>query len=85
MFEELERLISFMESIYEEITNIWTNDKMYLKINMKSMVVKKLSEDNEEKENIMRYRQFLNDRALRLTMSFESLKLSCVVDTRIKS
>lgn len=85
MFEELERLISFMESIYEEITNIWTNDKMYLKINMKSMVVKKLSEDNEEKENIMRYRQFLNDRALGLTMSFESLKLSCVVDTRIKA
>lgn len=33
----------------------------------------------------MRYRQFLNDRALKLTMSFESLKLSCVVDTRIKA
>lgn len=85
MFEELNKIIEYIEKVYSEVLDEWIKKENYLKINMKRTLVRDLNKDSKEKAYILSYRQFLNDRSVDLTFKFKNINLKSDVDSRVKT
>lgn len=85
MFESLEKLIYILEEEYTYITTKW---KKYNKnqINLKKKLVKDVVSDNNIKEKIFEYRNFINDNIIDFTIKLQEEKFEdCRINTRVKA
>lgn len=71
MIEDLEKLINFIQSEYNNITDKWENSINYKKINLKSNLVCDLIDNKENFNNIIQYRDFINENIIQLIMDFK--------------
>ena len=71
MIEDLEKLINFIQSEYNNITDKWENSINYKKINLKSNLVCDLIDNKENFNSIIQYRDFINENIIQLIMDFK--------------
>ena len=71
MFEELERLINFIQKEYIEFNEKWQKSNYYYKFNLKNNLVCDLLNDEMMLETIFNYREFINENNIQLVMDFK--------------
>lgn len=71
MLEELENLISFIQSEYIQFNKNWQNSNYYAKINLKNNLIVNLSENEEMLNTVFSYREFINENNIQLLMDFK--------------
>lgn len=71
MFEELEKLIDFIQSEYIEFNKKWKESNYYSKINLRNNLVCDLLDNELILEAIFNYREFINESNIQLIMDFK--------------
>ena len=71
MIEDLDKLISFIQTEYIELTEKWEQSVYYSKINLKSNVVCDVLENKIILDAIVNYREFINENNIQLVMDFK--------------
>jgi len=71
MFEELDRLINFIQKEYIEFNEKWKQSDYYYKFNLKSNLVCDLLNNEMMLETIFNYREFINENNIQLLMDFK--------------
>ena len=85
MFEELNKLILFLQSRYENITKQWKESNQYIKINLKKNLVKDIKEKDEIFNYILNYRNYLNKYNIENKLYNKNFKFKNIINTRVKS
>ena len=71
MLDELESLISFIQTEYIQFNKSWQNSNYYTKINLKNNLIVDLSENEEMLNTVFSYREFINENNIQLLMDFK--------------
>lgn len=71
MFEELDRLINFIQKEYIEFNEKWKKSDYYYKFNLKNNWVCDLLNNEMMLETIFNYREFINENNIQLVMDFK--------------
>lgn len=71
MFEELDRLINFIQKEYIEFNEKWQKSNYYYKFNLKNNLVCDLLNNEMMLETIFNYREFINENNIPLLMDFK--------------
>ena len=71
MFEELNRLINFIQKEYIEFNEKWKQSDYYYKFNLKNNLVCDLLNNEMMLETIFNYREFINENNIQLLMDFK--------------
>ena len=71
MFEELDRLINFIQKEYIEFNEKWQKSNYYYKFNLKNNLVCDLLNNEMMLETIFNYREFINENNIQLLMDFK--------------
>lgn len=71
MFEELDRLINFIQKEYIEFNEKWQKSNYYYKFNLKNNLVCDLLNNEMILETIFNYREFINENNIQLVMDFK--------------
>lgn len=71
MFEELDRLINFIQKEYIELNEKWQKSNYYYKFNLKNNLVCDLLSNEKMLETIFNYREFINENNIQLIMDFK--------------
>lgn len=71
MFEELDRLINFIQKEYIEFNEKWQKSNYYYKFNLKNNLVCDLLNNEIMLETIFNYREFINENNIQLLMDFK--------------
>ena len=71
MFEELKRLINFIQVEYIEFNKKWQNSIYYSKINLKDNLVINLVDNEALLSSVFNYREFINENNIQLLMDFK--------------
>ena len=71
MFEELDRLINFIQKEYIEFNEKWQKSNYYYKFNLKNNLVCDLLDNEMILETIFNYREFINENNIQLVMDFK--------------
>ena len=71
MFEELEKLIDFIQIEYIEFNKKWQNSNNYSKINFRNNLVCDLLSNELILDTIFNYREFINESNIQLLMDFK--------------
>ena len=71
MFEELEKLIDFIQIEYIEFNKKWENSNNYSKINLRNNLVCDLLSNELILDTIFNYREFINESNIQLLMDFK--------------
>lgn len=71
MLKELDELINFIQTEYIQLTNKWEQSGYYIKINLKNNQVCNLLGNKTMLDNIVNYREFLNQNNIQLMMDFK--------------
>lgn len=83
VFGELKALIDYIQAVYTNISNEWT-DSGSVKINLKKSLVLEIDMDGSIYKSIMEYIQFLNERSAGITLQLSSV-CGCSVTARVKA
>ncbi len=85
MNENLKRLIQFIQNKHSEISYKWKESENYIKINFSNKEVRDIINNDEILDNVFKYREFLNENNIQLTMNFEKFNINNdKVNTRVK-
>ena len=85
MNENLKRLIQFIQNKHSEISYKWKESENYIKINFSNKEVRDIINNDEILDNVFKYREFLNENNIQLTMDFEKFNINNdKVNTRVK-
>lgn len=71
MFEELDKLINFIQKEYIEFNEEWQKSNYYYKFNLKNNLVCDLLNNEMILETIFNYREFINENNIQLLMDFK--------------
>ena len=71
MLKELENLIKFIQTEYVEFNEKWQKSNYYMKLNLKSNQVCDILENKDMLNNILNYREFINENNIQLLMDFK--------------
>ena len=85
MFDDLDKLIVFIDQEYGKLYKKWKKSSLYVPINQKKNLVKDIKEDNIVLKSILNYRQFVNENHLGFKMSLNKLLLNSEINSRVKS
>lgn len=86
MLEELDKLISFVQTEYMQLTTKWEKSEYYTKINLKTNQVFNLIENKLILDIIVNYREFINQNNIQLLMDFKKFNSkSSTVNIRTKA
>lgn len=85
MLEELELLITTIQKEYQILFDDWKDSYLYKPLNQKDVKVKDIKENNDILRIILNYRLFINEKYLDLAYIFKELKLTSVVNSRVKA
>lgn len=83
VYEDLKLLIDYIQSVYSEISEIWTKQN-YTNINLKKCLVSDIYIDNSIYKNISEYVGFLNEKSTDILLNLTSV-CSSNVTARIKT
>ena len=81
----LKDIIVFIQNKYNEISNEWENSREYISLNMQKYQVKDIYNDEKILTYIFNYRNFINDRAIKITSSIYSLHRNNIIQCRVKA
>ena len=65
MYEELDKLITFIQLKYNNLLNEWKQNDLYIPINLRKNIVKNINENDELLKAILNYRLFINKNNLK--------------------
>ena len=86
MLKELDELINFIQTEYIQLTNKWEQSGYYIKINLKNNQVYDLLENKTMLDNIVNYREFLNQNNIQLMMDFKKFNTdNATINIRTKA
>lgn len=86
MLKELDELINFIQTEYIQLTNKWEQSGYYIKINLKNNQVYDLLENKTMLDNIVNYREFLNQNNIQLMMDFKKFNsANATINIRTKA
>ena len=85
MYEELEKLIIFIQQKYDILLKEWNKNDFYNKINLRNKTVKEINSNSEILNTVLNYRSFINTNNLYLKLAFDELNLKNEVNTRVKA
>lgn len=83
MLEDLKLLIDYVQTIYDDITNIWMASE-HDKVNLKRTLVSDIESEGRVYQNIMDYTQLLKNQSTFILMELSAV-CSCQVTARIKT
>lgn len=83
--DELKKLILFIQLKYEEISEEWTKNDKYFPLNMKKFRVEDIYKYESLLLYVMNYRNFINERAVELINSIQTLDDKNIVRCRVKN
>ena len=85
MNENLKKIIQFIQNKHSEISYKWKENENYIKINFSNKEVRDIINNDEILDNVFKYRDFLNENNIQLTMDFEKFNINNdKVNTRVK-
>ncbi len=85
MNENLKKIIQFIQNKHSEINYKWKESENYIKINFSNKEVRDIINNDEILDNVFKYRDFLNENNIQLTMDFEKFNINNdKVNTRVK-
>lgn len=86
MLEEVDKLISFIQTKYIDLTEGWEQSSYYSKINLKNNLVCNVLENKDILDIIINYREFVNENNIQLLMDFKQFNTGrAKVNIRTKS
>lgn len=86
MLEELDKLINFIQTEYIQLTTKWEQSDYYTKINLRNTQVCNLVENKLVLDEIVNYREFINQNNIQLIMDFKKFNSENVtVNIRTKA
>ena len=86
MLKELDELINFIQTEYIQLTHKWEQSGYYIKINLKNNQVYDLLENKTMLDNIVNYREFLNQNNIQLMMDFKKFNsANATINIRTKA
>lgn len=86
MLEELEQLIKFIQTEYNEFNTKWQGDINYHRINLKDYTVRAILDNKDILNTIFNYREFINQNNIKLIMDFKQFNSqNAKVNTRAKN
>lgn len=86
MLKELDELINFIQTEYIQLTHKWEQSGYYIKINLKNNQVYDLLENKIMLDNIVNYREFLNQNNIQLMMDFKKFNsANATINIRTKA
>ena len=83
--KEIEILIQYILKKYEEINDSWKNDEKYYYLNMKTIKVENIYDNEELLVHIFNYRNFINENTINVMKDIQNLKFKNRVNTRVKA
>lgn len=86
MLEELDKLINFIQTEYIQLTTKWEQSDYYTKINLRNTQVCNLVENKLVLDEIVNYREFINQNNIQLIMDFKKFNSeNATVNIRTKA
>lgn len=85
MYEFLDSVISFIQTMYKQICEEWNNKCEYNSLNYRKNLVRDINKNNEIFISILNYRDFVNDKNMDLLIDLEYLYSKNTITARVKS
>ena len=83
--DTLKDTIIFIQNKYNEISEEWIKNDKYIELNMKKYKVEDIYTDEKILSYILNYRNFINDRAIKITNSIRGIDAINTIQCRVKA